>query len=89
MAAAYALWAGEDERIDAGELKEVIPLLGEDCTPEEIDCMFNHADTDGSGFIEFKEFRTMMLQMQLKGDGRERYMLVGLARAQAYADSKM
>jgi len=88
MAGAFALWSGEDERIDADELKEVIPLLGEDCSPEEIDCMFAAADTDGSGFIEFKEFRTMMLQMQLRGDGRERYMLVGLARAQAYADSK-
>jgi Ca2+-binding EF-hand superfamily protein len=88
MVPAYELWAGEDGRIDAEELKDVIPLLGEDLTEEEITEMFKQADKDGSGFIEQVEFCQMMGQMQMKGDGMERYKLVGKARAEAYAISK-
>merc|ERR1719197_2403196 len=88
MRAAYELWAGEDGRIDSSEFLEVVPLLGEDLTEEEITCMFNQADKDGSGHIDEAEFCGMMSQMQMKGDGMERYRLVGMARAKSYADSK-
>jgi len=88
MAAAYDLWAGEDGRIDASEFLEVVPLLGEDCTEEEITCMFAQADKDASGHIDQVEFCDMMNKMQMKGDGMERYKLVGAARAQSYAASK-
>lgn len=88
MVPAYELWAGEDGRIDASEFMEVVPLLGEDLTEEEIDVMFKQADTDGSGHIDQVEFIAMMGQMQMKGDGMARYKLVGMARAQAYAESK-
>ena len=81
-------WAGEDGRIDASEFKEVVPLMGEDLTEEEIDCMFVQADKDNSGYIDQVEFSIMMNQMQMKGDGMERYKLVGMARAEAYAESK-
>jgi Ca2+-binding EF-hand superfamily protein len=88
MVPAYDLWAGEDGRIDASEFMEVVPLLGEDLTEEEINVMFKQADTDGSGHIDQVEFTAMMGQMQMKGDGMERYKLVGQARAQAYAETK-
>jgi len=89
MIPAFQLWAGEDGRIDAGELREVIPMLGEDLNAEEINAMFKQADKDGSGFIEQSEFVTLMNQMQMKGDGMDRYLVVGAARAQAYATSKI
>jgi len=89
MDEAFDLWAGEDGRIDAAEFQEVVPLLGEDLTEEEINCMFAAADSDGSGHIDKAEFCTMMNQMQMKGDGTERYKLVGMARATAYANSKI
>lgn len=88
MIPAYDLWAGEDGRIDASEFMEVVPLLGEDLTEEEIDVMFKQADKDASGHIDQAEFIAMMQQMQMKGDGMERYKLVGMARAQAYAETK-
>jgi len=88
MVPAYELWAGEDGRIDASEFKEVVPLMGEDLTEEEIECMFVQADKDNSGYIDQVEFSIMMNQMQMKGDGMERYKLVGMARAEAYAESK-
>jgi len=88
MVAAYELWAGEDGRIDASEFMEVVPLLGEDLTEEEIGEMFKQADKDQSGHIDQVEFCAMMGQMQMKGDGKERYKLVGKARAEAYATSK-
>jgi len=87
MIPAFNLWAGEDGVIDATELKMVVPLLGEDLTEEEIDCMFEAADTDQSGFIDLQEFQAMMARMQMKGDGQDRYQLVGMARASAYAQA--
>jgi len=85
--AAFKLWAGEDGVIDANEFREVVPLLGEDLTAEEIDCMFRAADKNSDGIIDLVEFAAMMKQMQMKGDGMERYRLVGQARAEAYAAS--
>jgi len=88
MDAAFALWAGEDGKIDTAEFIEVVPLLGEDLTEEEITVMFKHADKDGGGHIDVDEFKALMYQMQMKGDGSERHKIVGAARAQAYADTK-
>ena len=51
--------------------------------------MFKHVDEDGSGLIELIEFCNMMKVMQLNRDAYERYKLVGKARAQAYADTKL
>jgi len=88
MAAAFALWAGEDGKIDAGEFMEVVPLLGEDCKPDEIDAMFKEADKDGNGTIDQAEFNAMMWLIQMKGDSSSRHKLLGRAKAQAYAAGK-
>ena len=40
--------------IDAEAFREVLPLLGEDVPPEKINKMFEEADSDGSGLIEFE-----------------------------------
>ena len=88
MEQAFELWAGEDLQVDTSEFIEVVPLLGEDLTEEEITCMFAHADKDGSGHIDLPEFKELTAQMQMQGDGRARHMVVGMARAQAYANTK-
>jgi len=49
--------------IDAETFREVLPLLGEDVSGEEIDAMFKAADTDGSGLIEFPEFMHLIKGM--------------------------
>jgi len=87
MARAYELWAGEDGKIDAEEFISIVPLLGEDVTKEELECMFASVDEDGNGVIELIEFCKMMHVMQLNRDAFERHILVGHARAQAYAKS--
>lgn len=89
MARAYAMWAGDDGKIDAAEFSEIVPLLGEDVTQEEVTAMFAHVDEDGSGLIELVEFCNMMKVMQMNRDAYERYKLVGKARAQAYANTKL
>ena len=88
MARAYEMWAGKDGKIDSHEFLEVVPLLGEDVTEEEIHAMFSHVDSDGNGVIELIEFCEMMGVMQMNRDPILRYRLVGKARAQAYANSK-
>jgi len=88
MEAAFALWAGEDGKIDAGEFMEVVPLLGEDCKPDEIDAMFKEADKDGNGTIDQAEFNAMMWLIQMKGDSSSRHKLLGRAKANAYAAGK-
>ena len=88
MEQAFELWAGEDLKVDTSEFIEVVPLLGEDLTEEEITCMFAHADKDGSGHIDLPEFKELTGAMQMQGDGKARYHVVGMARAQAYANTK-
>lgn len=89
MTAAFKLWAGEDGLIDAGEFQEVVPLLGEDCKPEEIEAMFKEADKDGNGTIDAEEFNKMMWLIQMKGDSSERHKLLGRAKANGYAAGKL
>lgn len=84
-ARAYSVWAGVDSRIDSEEFMNVVPMLGEDLSEEEITAMFEEVDKDGNGLIEFNEFCTMMGALQMNRDGHERNRLVGIARARAYA----
>lgn len=58
--------------LGAEKFKKVLPLLGEDVPPEKIDEVFAQVDSDGSGNIEFDEFKTLMLAMNpdKQGDGK-------------------
>ena len=47
---------GEGE-LNTEEFSQVLPLLGEDVPEEEIDALFEMADADGSGLIEYEEFK--------------------------------
>lgn len=38
----------------------MLPLLGENVPEEEIDALFALADQDGSGLIEYDEFKLLM-----------------------------
>jgi len=42
--------------MDARELRQVLPMLGEDVAPREIKALFDRVDTDGSGRMDHKEF---------------------------------
>ena len=42
--------------ITSAELKEVMSVLGEECSDEELSVMMNIADPDGNNMISFDEF---------------------------------
>ena len=46
--------------ISGAELKHVMNNLGEKLTDEEIDEMIRESDIDGDGYVNYKEFVTMM-----------------------------
>jgi Ca2+/Na+ antiporter len=50
-----------DHRIDQDELRLILKDLHEDTPNAEITQLFSKCDVDGSGFIEFDEFITLML----------------------------
>ncbi|XP_071833406.1 neo-calmodulin-like isoform X2 [Apostichopus japonicus] len=56
----------KDGVISANELEKVMKLLKQDTSEEEIREMFDEADTDGNGAIDFKEFLTMMANKMSK-----------------------
>jgi len=49
--------------LKAESFSKVLPLLGENVPPAEIDALFQDVDTDGSGRIEFPEFCVMVKRM--------------------------
>ena len=48
--------------ICASEFKSVLSRLGIKATDQDIDALLQLCDTDGSGFIEFEEFRKAILK---------------------------
>lgn len=46
MRGAFDLFAGSDAVVDADELHDAVPLIGEDLTDEQIRCLFKRADTN-------------------------------------------
>lgn len=46
-----------------GELRRVMQTLGQDPGPADIQELISTADADGSGFIEFPEFCSMMTKL--------------------------
>lgn len=54
--------------LTAEHFKKVLPLVGEgDVEQEHVDRLFYLADEDGSGMIEFEEFKKLMLAMNPDG----------------------
>merc|ERR1719506_859899 len=50
-----------DHKIDLDELRCIMNDLHEEANQEEIQSLFNKSDVDHSGFIEYSEFVTLML----------------------------
>jgi len=46
--------------IDVKDLRWILQSLGDDLTPDEIEDMITETDTDGSGTVDYEEFRTLM-----------------------------
>ncbi|VUZ41578.1 unnamed protein product [Hymenolepis diminuta] len=46
--------------IDVDDLRWILKELGDDLTEEEIDEMIRDTDRDGSGFVDFDEFKKLM-----------------------------
>lgn len=84
MEPSFNLLSGGDETIDAEEFRQVVPLLGENATPEEIDALFRKADKDGSGQIDFEEYCSFLGAMQMKGGSHARLAVVARERAMEY-----
>uniref|UniRef100_UPI00358E147D troponin C, skeletal muscle-like n=1 Tax=Myxine glutinosa TaxID=7769 RepID=UPI00358E147D len=53
--------------INTSELGNVMTLLGQNPSKEELDAIIEEVDEDGSGTIDFEEFLVMMV-MQMKED---------------------
>ena len=47
--------------ISRDELKKLMKRLGQNLTDSELDAMMDEVDTDKSGEIDFKEFKSMMM----------------------------
>lgn len=53
--------------ISASELHQILTRLGENCTVEDCVKMIESVDKDGDGFVDFDEFKKMM--MKNNGEG--------------------
>eukprot|EP00301_Raphidiophrys_heterophryoidea_P025741 c8706_g1_i1.p1 GENE.c8706_g1_i1~~c8706_g1_i1.p1 ORF type:complete len:402 (+),score=131.87 c8706_g1_i1:95-1207(+) len=60
--------------LSADKFKLVLPLVGENVPQDKIDDLFKQVDTDGSGNIEFDEFKTLMLEMNPKSGEKKSSM---------------
>lgn len=47
--------------IDVADLRWILRNLSDDLTEEEIDDMIADTDTDGSGFVDYDEFKNLMM----------------------------
>merc|ERR1712086_1071736 len=64
MLLAWQIFDPEDKgELDANEFKTILPLMGEEVPPEEIDLLFEQADTNGSGRLTFDEFVQLVCAM--------------------------
>ena len=52
--------------LDAAEFKTALPLMGENVPQAKIDELYNQADTDGSGEIDYEEFCFLVKKMNPK-----------------------
>ncbi|KAF1002831.1 calcium-binding allergen Ole e 8-like [Apium graveolens] len=48
--------------ISSSELHQILTKLGEKCTEQDCVKMITSVDSDGDGFVNFSEFKTMMSQ---------------------------
>lgn len=87
MRGAWKVFAKDSKTIDTFEFKTVLPLMGEnvpddevrqvtslcsDTSPWQIEALFEMADEDGSGELEFREFVMLLKAMNPKvGDEKE------------------
>jgi len=46
--------------IDVKDLRWILQSLGDDLSAEEIENMIEETDTDGSGTVDYEEFRNLM-----------------------------
>lgn len=46
--------------IPVDDLRWILQSLGDDLTEEELDDMINETDTDGSGTVDYEEFKSLM-----------------------------
>lgn len=56
------------EQIDKDELKEAMRALGFKLSPEKVQKLMDNADKDGSGSIDFNEFKILMARFISKRD---------------------
>jgi len=47
--------------IDVKDLRWILQSLGDDLSAEEIENMIEETDTDGSGTVDYEEFRSLMM----------------------------
>jgi len=57
---AFKVFSGGDGTIEAADMEKVLKRMGHNVPPQELQKMFDDADTDGSGKIHFKEFVQFM-----------------------------
>ena len=50
----------KNDVLEASEFRKALPLMGEDVPEEQIERLFQEADEDGSGEIEFDEFKALL-----------------------------
>jgi len=63
MQAAWVVFAQGRVYLDVPDFKKILPLMGEDVPEDEIDALFEMADEDGSGKIEYNEFVMLVKAM--------------------------
>ena len=66
MRPAWDIFSKGGAKIDAFTFKRVLPLMGDEVSDDAIEDLFELADTDGSGDIDFKEFMVLVKGMNPK-----------------------
>jgi len=89
MQPSFDLFSLGGDCINAEDFREVVPLLGETLTEEEITALFSKADKDRSGNIDFTEYCGMLDAMQMKADDSKRMEVVARERATSYQSPRL